>query len=64
MTMQKALDMQQSKQKGTETDAHNAQDDAILFEPPHKNKKKTHAQAEKMAKEQGSSTSHDVSMEE
>ncbi|EOR01327.1 hypothetical protein E3P92_01504 [Wallemia ichthyophaga] len=61
LTMQKALDLQQRKQKGEDTDAHSTQDDAILFEPPHKNKKKTHAQADKLAKDQ---SSHDISMEE
>ncbi|TIC11038.1 histone-fold-containing protein [Wallemia mellicola] len=51
LTMQKALDLQHNKRNQVDGPGNANQDDAIPFEPPHKNKKKTHAQAEQMATE-------------
>ncbi|EIM24307.1 histone-fold-containing protein [Wallemia mellicola CBS 633.66] len=51
LTMQKALELQHNKRNQVDGPGNTNQDDAIPFEPPHKNKKKTHAQAEQMATE-------------
>ena len=64
VALNKALEMQQNSQKSSQAEQSNTQDDAILFEPPHKNKRKTNTQADKAAKDQGSSAAQSVAMEE
>lgn len=55
----KALELQKQAQgQSQSSDKVDDEQDAnqILYEPPHKNKKRTHAHAEKLALEQGTST--------